>query len=259
MTLEVPSVPGDGFGSLRSCLVDGDLQSEKRARRIKQRAVAVSIVLQTLALTALVLCPLLGKSERISAPNFTPIPPYGPIGKPHHSAPTDPRRAIPRPCGRVCAPSITPVSIATPGTRLSGDTDRNDGDLLTGVSPAGSIRDGLILGDPRRPAPPPADLQPSAAERRKVSELQQMAQLINRIQPDYPKLAIQIRREGRVDLHAIIATDGTIKSLEVISGDPFFLQSALVAVRQWRYRPTILNGRPVEVDTHITVIYTLNH
>jgi len=60
-----------------------------------------------------------------------------------------------------------------------------------------------------------------------------------------------------VELHAIIAMDGSVESLEVVSGDPFFLQSALAAVRQWRYRPTTLNGRPVEVDTHITVIYTL--
>ena len=86
-----------------------------------------------------------------------------------------------------------------------------------------------------------------------------MAQLIRRVEPAYPRLAIQIHREGRVELHAIISTDGTIESLEVISGDPFFIQSALFAVRQWRYRPTILNGRPVEVDTHITVIYTLSH
>ena len=86
-----------------------------------------------------------------------------------------------------------------------------------------------------------------------------MAQLIYRVEPAYPRLAIQIHREGRVELRAIISTEGTIESLEVLSGDPFFIQSALSAVRQWRYRPTILNGRPIEVDTHITVIYTLNH
>jgi protein TonB len=86
-----------------------------------------------------------------------------------------------------------------------------------------------------------------------------MAQLITRVDPIYPRLAVGIRREGRVELHAVISTNGTIESLEVISGDPLFIQSALSAVRQWRYRPTILNGRPIEVDTHITVIYTLNH
>lgn len=86
-----------------------------------------------------------------------------------------------------------------------------------------------------------------------------MAQLITRVEPSYPFLAIQTRREGRVELHAVIAADGTIQSLEVISGDPFFIQSALSAVRQWRYKPTVLNGRAIEIDTHITVIYTLNH
>jgi len=92
-----------------------------------------------------------------------------------------------------------------------------------------------------------------------VSELQQMAQLVRRVEPIYPPLARQIQREGRVELHAFISTEGRIESLEVISGDPVFIQSALSAVLEWRYRPTILNGRPIEVDTHITVIYTLSH
>jgi protein TonB len=86
-----------------------------------------------------------------------------------------------------------------------------------------------------------------------------MAQLIHRVEPIYPPLAKQIQREGRVELRAIISTAGTIESLEVISGDPLFIQSALAAVREWRYRPTILNRRPIEVGTHITVIYTLNN
>ena len=70
-------------------------------------------------------------------------------------------------------------------------------------------------------------------------------------------LAVQTHRTGRVELHAIISTDGTIQSLEVMDGDPQFVQSALDAVRQWRYRPTMLNGEPVEVDTSITVVYSL--
>ena len=62
-----------------------------------------------------------------------------------------------------------------------------------------------------------------------------------------------------MELRALISTDGTIQSLQVVSGDPLFLQSALDAVRQWRYHPTILNGQPVEIDTFITVIYSLQH
>ena len=67
----------------------------------------------------------------------------------------------------------------------------------------------------------------------------------------------QIGRSGRVELRAIIATDGTIQSLEAVAGDPGFYQSALDAVRQWRYTPTLLNGQQVQVDTYITVIYNV--
>ena len=81
--------------------------------------------------------------------------------------------------------------------------------------------------------------------------------LIDRVAPLYPPPAIQTHREGRVELHAIIGTDGTIQSLQIVSGDPLFYQSALEAVRQWHYRPTILNGQPVAIDTSITVIYTM--
>ena len=84
------------------------------------------------------------------------------------------------------------------------------------------------------------------------------AMLIHRVEPVFPPLALQTRREGTVELHAIIATDGSVTSLEFLTGDALFAQSALYAVRQWRYKPTSLNGHPVEVDTHITVIYKLN-
>jgi protein TonB len=82
--------------------------------------------------------------------------------------------------------------------------------------------------------------------------------LLRRVEPVYPLLPLHMRREGRVELSAIIAADGTIESLEVVSGDPLFYGSALEAVRQWRYRPTILNGLPVEVETRIVLLYRLS-
>jgi len=257
MTLETPRVPEPGFGSLQSCLVEGDPQSEKRARRIKQRAVAISIVLQTIALAALVLFPLLSRGERISPPDFTPIPPYAPIGNHHHAAASDPGRHSPPPC-RFCVPPSIPPTISYHDHTQSQEPFGNDDNGIPGV-PSGLGVLGGFNPSPQRPVAPPPEVVPPTTERRHVSELLQMAQLVTRVEPTYPTVAIQTRREGRVELHAIIATDGTIQSLEVVSGDPFFIQSALFAVRQWRYRPTILNGRPIEVDTHITVIYTLSH
>jgi len=83
--------------------------------------------------------------------------------------------------------------------------------------------------------------------------------LVHRVEPVYPTLAWHTHREGRVELRAIIDTDGTIQSLQVVVSDSLFNQSAMEAVSQWRYRPTILNGQPVEIDTYITVIYTTQH
>jgi periplasmic protein TonB len=80
-------------------------------------------------------------------------------------------------------------------------------------------------------------------------------QLINRVEPVYPHAATVIHLHGTVQLHAIIAKDGSIQSLQVVSGHPLLAASALDAVRQWRYRPYILNGQPVEVETFITVTF----
>jgi protein TonB len=260
MTLEVQRVSRvseDAFGSLSSCLVEGDPQSEKRARRIKQRAVAISIVLQSLALVALVLFPLLSKGERISLKDMTPIPPYSPVG---HRRPTaaPPHRGtnLPPPC-HICAPRNIPPTIITQVPTSPVDPGDTPGDPIPGLPSSPGAPGGRIPTNTQPVLPPPGNPPPAVA-RRSISEPVQMAQLIHRVEPMYPALARQIHHEGRVELRALISTTGTIESLEVISGDPLLIQSALVAVREWRYRPTILNGRPIEVDTRITVIYTLS-
>jgi protein TonB len=88
-----------------------------------------------------------------------------------------------------------------------------------------------------------------------VSEISP-AQLMNRVEPVYPKLAIISGVQGEVKLHAIIARDGRIISLNVISGHPLLVRAAEDAVSQWRYRPYYLNNEPVEVETLITVHFT---
>jgi len=77
--------------------------------------------------------------------------------------------------------------------------------------------------------------------------------LINRVIPVYPAMAAHAGVQGEVKLHAIIARDGTIQSLSVISGHPLLTMAAMEAVQQWKYRPYVLNGEAVEVDTYITV------
>jgi protein TonB len=83
--------------------------------------------------------------------------------------------------------------------------------------------------------------------------------LIHTVQPEYPEKAKKKGIAGTVRLHVIIARDGSVAQVELISGHPLLAQSALDAVRQWKYRITYLNGDPVEVDTVIDVIFSLNH
>jgi periplasmic protein TonB len=82
--------------------------------------------------------------------------------------------------------------------------------------------------------------------------------LIRKVQPNYPPLARQARIQGQVLLAAEISKDGTIENLHLISGHPMLAPAAIEAVKQWKYKPYILNGEPVEVETQITVNFTLS-
>ncbi len=77
--------------------------------------------------------------------------------------------------------------------------------------------------------------------------------LLNKIIPEYPIIAIRAGVQGEVTLHAIIGRDGSIESLSVIKGHPLLINAAKDAVRQWQYRPYVLNGEPIEVETYIVV------
>jgi protein TonB len=102
---------------------------------------------------------------------------------------------------------------------------------------------------------------PKAAtpQRVRVSQGVTQGMVLKRVQPVYPQMAKIARVQGPVVLAAIIGKDGTIQNLHVLStASPLLNQAALDAVKQWRYRPYILNGEPVEVDTQITVNFTLS-
>jgi protein TonB len=86
----------------------------------------------------------------------------------------------------------------------------------------------------------------------------QSAKLIKQVLPGYPQSARQLRISGTVHLLGIIAKDGTIQRLQVLSGHPLLRQAAIDAVSQWIYRPTFLNGQAMEVEAPIDVIFTLS-
>jgi protein TonB len=104
-------------------------------------------------------------------------------------------------------------------------------------------------------ATPPAQTQ--LPNRVRVSQGVTQGLLIKKVSPKYPSKARNNRVQGTVVLKAVISTSGDITELNVLSGDELLVPSALKAVKQWKYRPYMLQGHPVEIDTQITVNYTL--
>jgi len=95
-------------------------------------------------------------------------------------------------------------------------------------------------------------------QRVRVSSGVSQGLLVRRVQPSYPPLARQARIQGTVILQAEISKDGSIQNLQLISGHPMLAPAAIEAVKQWKYRPYLLNGEPVEVETQIQVNFTLS-
>ncbi len=82
--------------------------------------------------------------------------------------------------------------------------------------------------------------------------------LVKKVSPQYPEEARHQRISGTVRMHAIIGTDGALKQIEVMYGDPILAEAAVRALKQWRYRQTTLDGVPVEIDTSVDMIFSLN-
>jgi protein TonB len=99
--------------------------------------------------------------------------------------------------------------------------------------------------------------RPAALKPLRVSDVGE-GSLLHRVQPTYPALAREVRVQGAVELRAIISKTGTIENLVIVRGHPMLSAAAIEAVRQWRYRPYLLNGEPIEVETEITVNFTLS-
>jgi protein TonB len=156
--------------------------------------------------------------------------------------------------GKMMAPTVIPKKVEM--LREEDLPPDVGGGAVGGV--AGGIAGGSagvlggILGGTNMPPPPKA-----APQRIRVGGNVQQAAIVHQMQPVYPQIAKTAHIQGTVILHAIIAKDGTVQELQYVSGPPLLMRNAMDAVRQWRYRPTLLNGEPVEVDTTISVIFTL--
>ena len=249
------------FGSLGVCLVEGDAEQRSRERKIRRRSLILSILLQSAALALLLLVPLFGRTDRIVVKAFVPVPPYGHPPQAGTRNNTRNQNANPTPNQNpfVFHPPTQPWR---PNPVGDGSPTAPDGiDVGGPTTPTGPGCPWCVDIGPQSNGPIPPQQDTRVREKPRLLKMTSIdpAMLIHRVEPVYPRLAIQTHREGRVELRAIIATDGKIRSLQVVSGDPLFIMSATEAVQQWRYKPTYLNGQPVEIDTYITVTYVLQH
>jgi TonB family protein len=147
------------------------------------------------------------------------------------------------------------LMLSVPGSPSGGVLGGIVGSVPGGVP--GGVIGGIIGGVPggvTGGVPPAAD----GTKRINIGGNAQQAKLVMQPRPVYPPLAKQARISGVVHLAAIIGKEGNVIDLRVISGHPLLIPSAIEAVRNWVYQPTLLNGEPVEVSTQIDVNYTLS-
>jgi len=222
----------------------------------------VSLGIQTALLAAIVALPLF-TSEGL--PIHTLLRPLVPVVAPpsgseepmqHPTTPTSNRATTIVPADTVFR---TPVQIpahvdmsAEPETARSGNPFGVPGGDPNG-KPDGVLKSILVAS-----AGPPPPIPPPTAPRRLLISHYDPGMVIRQVKPVYPRTALITRTEGAVVLRAIVGKDGTVQDLRVVSGSPLLASSALEAVRQWQFKPYLLNGAPIEVETQVTVNFVLS-
>ena len=233
----------------------------------------VSFIGQLLLLGVAILIPMIyfDALPRTQLTSFLVAPPPPPPPPPPPAAaPVKMVKVIPRQfdAGRLMAPKVVPKNIAIikeeelpPPSASAGVVGGVPGGVPGGVT--GGVIGGIIGSVPSAaPPPPPVRVEEKKAappQRIRVGGNVQAAMAIRAPKPTYPQLAKQARISGTVRLNAIIGKDGTIQDLKAASGHPLLVPAALDAVKQWLYKPTLLNGEPVEVVTVIDVNFTLSN
>lgn len=223
-------------------------------------ATVLSFVLQFVLVGIVILIPLIFtqalpiKQElatTLIAPPPPPPPPPPPAATPKVSKPVTSEIES----GRLLAPTKIPKKIAMIKEEAAPPPSAPGvmGGVPGGV-PGGQM--GGVIGGVIGSVPTAA---PKLEQPKRIVVSQGVVEglLVRKVTPEYPPIARTAHIQGSVQLSAVIGKDGKIENVQVISGHPMLAQAALNAVKQWRYKPYVLNGQPVEVQTTITVNFTL--
>ena len=227
-------------------VVSGDMQ-----RTNKPWSVALSATVQAVIVGVMILIPLLYTEAlpkgMLNTFLVAPVPPPPP------PPPQQVVKVVQTPkiinIQKMTAPTVIPKNISVVKDEAPVIYTNSSEGVSGGT---GNVLGGLIGSGPAGPPSPP-----TTPQRIRVGGNVEAASLINKVSPEYPPIAKTAHVAGTVVLHAIIGKDGGIRELQYVSGPPLLMKSAMDAVKEWRYKPTTLNGEAVEVDTTIDVVFSL--
>jgi protein TonB len=240
---------------------DSLVESGGRIKTKRGATTVISFILEFLFLGVLVLLPLIFTEALPTKQLMTMItapPPPPPPPPPPAAAPVVVKKIQTElDNGQLRTPTAIPKKIqmikedepppsAGPAGVVGGVPGGVPGGAMGGV--LGSVMSSVPTAVPKVAAP----------QRVRVSQGVTQGLLLHKVTPQYPPLAKQARIQGTVVLSALIGKDGSIQNLKVVSGHPMLTNAALEAVKEWKYKPYILNGEPVEVDTTINVNFSLS-
>ncbi|MGB8260519.1 MAG: TonB family protein [Terracidiphilus sp.] len=233
---------------------DSTFESNGRIRTRSRAWMLAALGLNSGILLALILIPLLYPEAlpRIGLPLLMEAPPAPAVEKPQPQHVERVFHGAPELQGtRIFAPPTIPTHILqvdTPETAITQSV------ATLGSGPGGEA-DASVFATHR--SQPNVRVEPEHAVR--VAGSVEAGLLLRRTMPVYPALARAMHAEGTVVLAATISKQGTIENLHVVGGPAVLQQAALDAVRTWLYRPFLLDGQPVEVETTVNVIFTMSH
>ena len=241
---------------LNNCLMDSDTEAKIRTTHQRQRATVIALSIEAALIVGLALWPIVttgsSPAEIVMLPR---IPYHGSDAAKPETAHSPSRSARPQQINVIHFRSL----------RIPPRIDRSNSTATENVTPPvlreqgpgvddDQLGNSFGTGNDSSMIPTP---RPSGPRIIQQSEGVQSGLLVYRVDPRYPQIAINAGISGTVELRAIIGRDGRVRSVEVLSGSALLAPAAVAAVREWRYRPTLLDGETVEVETHVIVHFVL--
>jgi protein TonB len=241
-------------------LITGNTEHAPRPQTLP---IIVSIAVHAAAIGAIVFGTVLVVSDELpqipTMMAFAAAPPSPPPPPPPPPPPAAPKPAPevvakPTPTVGAAAPVEAPVEIAPEPPPVHFDEEGVVGGVPGGM-PGGVV--GGVPGGLAADIPPPPPLPPAPREPVRVGGSVEQPTLLHRVDPVYPQLAVAANIEGSVILEALVDEEGRVLDLRVLRSAGVLDKAALAAVRQWRYSPVLLNGRPEKFILTVVVTFRL--